>query len=179
MININLFGGPGTGKSTTAAGLFHEMKKEGVKVEYITEYAKDLVFSNDFWRLKDQVYILAKQHHPLFKMESQVDFLINDGPFIIGLLYLQETEHLPKKEFTDLVVKMFKSYEHINIFLERDVEEHGYQEYGREQTLAQAEEIDKRTKRLLDEHGIKYTTVKIGKNSVHDILKNVIRSLGD
>lgn len=47
MVNINLFAGPGTGKSTTAAGVFFEMKRSGMSVEYVTEYAKSLVFSKD------------------------------------------------------------------------------------------------------------------------------------
>ena len=38
---VNLYGGPGTGKSTTAAALFAEMKIRGVNCEYIQEYAKD------------------------------------------------------------------------------------------------------------------------------------------
>lgn len=177
MININLFGGPGTGKSTTAAGLFHEMKREGVKVEYVTEYAKDLVFSKDFFRLKDQLYILAKQHHPLFKLENQVDFLINDGPFIIGLCYLQDSPHLPKESFQKLVLDMWNSYEHINIFLERDTEEHGYQEYGREQTLAEAVGIDHQVKRMLDNNGVPYHNVKVGQNTVKDILQIVVKNL--
>lgn len=40
---INLIGGPGSGKSTTAAGLFFRMKSMGVRCELVTEYAKELV----------------------------------------------------------------------------------------------------------------------------------------
>ena len=41
---INLFGGPGAGKSTTAAGLFYEMKVRDIKCELVTEYAKDMTY---------------------------------------------------------------------------------------------------------------------------------------
>ena len=41
---INLFGGPGCGKSTTAADLFARMKLRGLSVELVTEYAKDVVW---------------------------------------------------------------------------------------------------------------------------------------
>ena len=104
MLNINFFGGPGTGKSTTSAGVFHEMKKNGYKVEYVSEYAKDLVYSKDFYKIKDQLMILAKQHHPWFKLEEQVDYTVNDGPFLLGSIYLQDSPHLPKKEFEDLLL---------------------------------------------------------------------------
>ncbi len=39
-----MFGGPGTGKSTSAAGLFFKMKLAQMEVELVTEYAKDLVW---------------------------------------------------------------------------------------------------------------------------------------
>jgi len=174
MLNINLFGGPGTGKSTTAAGLFHEMKKSGVKVEYITEYAKDLVFSKDFYRLKDQTYILAKQHHPIFKLQDQVDMLIHDGPFLLGLIYLQEKEGFPVKEFKDYLVALWKSYEHINIFLERDTDVHKYQDYGREQTLEEALEIDKQIIDMMDHYNIPYHKVVVGEHSVKHILEILV-----
>ena len=41
---INLFGGPGCGKSTIAAELFAILKKQGYEVELVTEYAKDKVW---------------------------------------------------------------------------------------------------------------------------------------
>jgi adenylylsulfate kinase-like enzyme len=40
---INLFGGPGTGKSTLAAALFTDLKMKGINAELVTEFAKDLV----------------------------------------------------------------------------------------------------------------------------------------
>ena len=171
MININLFGGPGTGKSTTSAGLFHEMKKRGYSVEYITEYAKDLVYSKDFFKLKDQLMILAKQSHSWFKLEDQLDYTINDGPFLLGLVYLQENPHLPEKEFKEFLLKMWHSYDHINIFIERNLEEHGYQEYGRTQTLEEAIQKDEEIKQVLEENGIPYISVEMGDNTVNEILK--------
>lgn len=38
---INLYGGPGTGKSSTAGMLFAHLKLRGVNCEYVQEYAKD------------------------------------------------------------------------------------------------------------------------------------------
>lgn len=53
IININIFGGPGVGKSTISSGLFYQMKTRGYKVEFISEYAKDLTYGKDFVKLKD------------------------------------------------------------------------------------------------------------------------------
>lgn len=38
---INLFGAPGSGKSSGAAYIFSQLKKLGIDCELVTEYAKD------------------------------------------------------------------------------------------------------------------------------------------
>ena len=45
---VNLFGGPGIGKSTTAAGVFNLLKLHGIETELITEFAKDLVWEERY-----------------------------------------------------------------------------------------------------------------------------------
>ena len=40
-IVVNLFAGPGAGKSTGAAYIFSKLKMAGVDAEYVTEFAKD------------------------------------------------------------------------------------------------------------------------------------------
>jgi len=173
MLNINIFGGPGIGKSTTAAKLFGKMKARDHKVEYIQEFAKELTFSKDYTRLSDQMLILGEQHHRMFRLNGQIDFLIHDSPFIMGVTYLSEDPHLPKEAYTNLVVQMFNSYDNINVFLERDIENLQYQEYGRRQTLAEAIQKDVEIKALLDEYGIEYVIVKAGKKCAKKILKEV------
>ena len=37
-----MFGAPCSGKSTNSAGLAYELKKDGFKVELVTEFAKEL-----------------------------------------------------------------------------------------------------------------------------------------
>ena len=63
---INLIGAPGSGKSTTAAGIFYNLKMKGIKCELLTEYAKDRVWEENFMALNDQLYIFAKQNHKTF-----------------------------------------------------------------------------------------------------------------
>lgn len=174
MTNINLFGGPGTGKSTTAAGLFHNMKSKDYRAEYIQEYAKELTFGKDYTKLSDQLLILGEQHHRMFRLKDQVDYLIHDSPFVMGLTYLKKDEHLPKKQYAKLITKMFKSYDNINIFLERNIEAHGYQEYGRSQSLEESIQKDKEIKAMLDKNGIEYYTVRMGKKSLKKIL-NIVK----
>ncbi len=175
MVNIQLFGMPGVGKTGTAGGLLHEMKKQNISVEYVTEVAKDIVWSKDFFSLKDQMMITARQHHQLWKLDGQVDFTVNDGPFLIGLAFLQDSPHLPRQEFEDLVVKMYRSYDNINILLEES-NKFGYQQAGRKENQGESFEIGAKIKVILDRHQIPYHVVKVSDNVVEDILKIVVRS---
>ena len=60
MIVVNLYGGPGSGKSTTAAGIFSELKMLGLNTELVTEYAKDKVWEKHESILDNQIYVFAK-----------------------------------------------------------------------------------------------------------------------
>jgi 2-phosphoglycerate kinase len=168
--HICIWGAPGTGKSTIASGVFHEMKKQDYDVEMVLEYAKKLVFSKDYFRLKDQLYILAKQSHPWFRLDGQVDFTVNDSPFLMGLVYTQETKYLPLEDFKTLCVNMYKRYDTLNIFLVRN-HENRYTENGRLQTLEESMEIEKSIGELLIQYNIPNIKVFSDDSSVNEILK--------
>jgi ATP:corrinoid adenosyltransferase len=51
---INLWAGPGAGKSTTASGLFYLMKTADMQVELVTEYAKDMTWEGRHEVLQDR-----------------------------------------------------------------------------------------------------------------------------
>lgn len=174
-LHINLFGGPGIAKSTTACGLFSKMKRNNTKVEYVSEVAKELVYSKDFFTLGDQLMILARQHHSWYKLRDQVDFTVNDGAFLLSLIYVQENKHLPLEHFKPLIVEMFKSYNTLNILLER-TEKHPYQEYGRNESFEEAQALDEKIKQMLIDNDIPFTTIKVGKKTIKQIYA-IIKSL--
>ena len=178
MVVINLFGGPGTGKSTTAAGLFYEMKSRGYKVELVTEFAKDLVYQESYFRLKDQLMILARQNHKLWVLKDKVDYAIVDSPLLLSQHYYQDNGDYSEKLFKDFVLDTYNRYDNLNIFLQRNIEEHPYQEYGRSQTLDEAIEIDKSIKDILKSVKAEYKTILVSSNTVKDILK-LIKKLNE
>jgi tRNA uridine 5-carbamoylmethylation protein Kti12 len=167
--HICLWGAPGTGKSTIAAGVFYEMKKKDYDVELVQEYAKDLVFSKDFFTLKNQLYIFARQSHPWYKLDDQVDYVVHDSPFLMGLIYAVDNRHLPLKEFTDLVVKSYKNYDTLNIFLLRNPENR-YTEHGRMQSEDEAYEKQNEIAKLLLFYDIPHIKLVSSENTVQDIL---------
>lgn len=77
---INLWAGPGIGKSRTAAGLFNLMKHRGHKVELVTERAKFFTYEGNVSALKDQFYLMCLQEYSQRIVADQVDYIITDSP---------------------------------------------------------------------------------------------------
>ena len=155
---INLYGGPCSGKSTTAAGLFYKMKLKHLSVELVTEYAKDLVYSNRLEDMLDQQeYIFAKQNQRLHCLRNHVDWAITDSPLLLSNVYAND-EWPCVTPFKQLVYETFETYDNVNIFLERPKE---FQDYGRRHDKEQSEEIDNKIKQLLDEKDYHYETFDI------------------
>ncbi len=168
---VNLFGGPGTGKSTMAAGVFSELKWRGVNCELATEYAKEKVWEGSYGVFENQVYIFGKQLHRILRVQEKVDVVVTDSPILLVALY---NERLGKT-FDDLIYEIFKTYNNVNYFLVRKKE---YIRKGRLQTLEEAIELDKSTRDLLDRNQIEYKTV-LGEKASTEILVNDIVGMVD
>jgi predicted ATPase len=153
---INLFGGPGTGKSTTAAALFVEMKKAGYKVELVTEVAKDFVWEDRSTTLSIQPYITIKQYRNLIRLKDKVDYVITDAPILLGCVYADlYASHLPAS-YKQFIVDLHKQELNpsVNIVLRRAFD---YDSTGRYQTEKQAEGIDAAIVEVLQSSGSVWT----------------------
>lgn len=167
---INLWGGPGAGKSTTAAGLFYEMKKRRLEVELVTEYAKDMVWEGRHNILDDQIYIFAKQQRRIARLrDHSVDWVITDSPVALGLVYLREGRLT--SNFNMLVMEVFNSFDNHNFLLQRNFE---YNPVGRNQKdLEEASEYDRKVKALLDTYDVPFRTILGGELAVDHILSEI------
>ena len=59
---INLFGGPGIGKSSIASGITYKLKKKHINCDMPYEFPKALAWDNNQSAIQDQLYVLANQH---------------------------------------------------------------------------------------------------------------------
>ncbi len=175
MKHINLFGGPGTGKSTTAAGTFSGMKAGGYKVELIQEFAKELVYAENWTTLSDQFLVTATQHHRSFLLKGKVDYVIHDSPILLGVVYA-DFEPITGAYYEQFVVSLFKGFNSINIFLERDLVAHPYQTYGRSQSVDKAIEKDREILALLEKHSIDF--IKVPMVDAISTVQEIIRKKG-
>lgn len=161
---ICLYGGPGVGKSTTAAGLFFKLKSEGITCELNREYIKDWVWEGRKIRPGDQTYYFAKMaRKERVYMESGVDVIITDSPLILTHFYGLKYDIFEQKSNTSLV--MLKHHHEVckhygykieHFVLDRTKE---YDPKGRYQTEEEARVIDGEIEEMLKGVGIKYSKI--------------------
>lgn len=135
---INLFGGPGTGKSTGAAFIFSQLKMKGHNVELVTEYAKDLVWQGSQHRLADQLHVFSEQYHRLDRLKDKVELVITDSPLYLSLVYAK-LNGFNKPGFEQLVQSCIDEFDNHDVFLKR---QKPYQQIGRVQDEDEARNID-------------------------------------
>lgn len=142
---INLYAGPGSGKSTTAAYMFSFLKNNGCNVELIREFAKDLVYEKSEHVLSNQIFVMANQYKRLRDiMDYGVKLVITDSPLLLGLVYCQEKPYF--NEYSVLVRKLNSEFENINVFIRRAKP---YNPSGRLQTAEKSDDISAQLRKTL------------------------------
>ena len=167
---INLFGGPGTGKSTIAALVFGELKKKGYEIELVTEYAKDKVWEESYKTLENQIYVFGKQLHRIWRVKNKVNFIITDSPILLSIIYDKEKNDNLKR----LVLDVHNNFNNINILIKRDTI---YNPNGRFQNEIEAKLIDKQIINLLKNDSIDFHEINIT-NAVEEIINIITKKRG-
>ena len=158
---INIFGGPGVGKSTIAAGLFFRMKCQHYDVELVDEYAKYLVYQDRLDVLeKDQPMIFAEQHARIRCVLDKRELVIVDSPLLLSRVYFNEEGNIADNFlFSPLVLQIFSSYNNINFYIKRNPDL-PFEKKGRVQTtVEEAKKVDNRVLHFLEFNSIPFTKI--------------------
>jgi len=155
---INFIGAPSSGKTTLCSLLFGHLKLKGVKVEYVPEFAKQLVWMQEFDLLNNQYYVTKKQYELLKCMVGQVDIVVTDSSLANGLYYnrynVNNTSNVKKTEHH--IIEWMSEFENMFIFVEKG--NFPYEQVGRVENEEQAKHVEKELKNILDGYNIKYMT---------------------
>lgn len=133
---INMFAGPGAGKSTLTAGLFYEMKLKGYNVEMVTEFAKDLTWEGHHDDLGNALFVSGTQLRRMRRLVGQVDYIITDSPVLIGAMYAATAIQEPLKQ---ILLHHHREFDNFNVIVDRVKP---YQPKGRNQTEDEARALD-------------------------------------
>ena len=134
---INLFGAPGSGKSTAAAHVFSHLKSKHVKTELVGEFAKELIYIGNEIQLVNQVYIMGSQYRKQKDLDRYgVDIAISDSPLKLQLTYCRHKDYYA--EMVALVSKIQKEFDNHDIFIKRKAP---YQMHGRLQDEKGSDEL--------------------------------------
>ena len=149
-MRVNLLGGPGSGKSTTAAWLFSILKENHISVELVTEYVKSWACQKRQVTSFDQIYLLGKQMQYEYRfLNAGIKNIVTDSPVFLSSIYAEVyySELNIAKPILELVEAYEKQFPSVNIFLNR--KNKPYVQEGRYQTYEQAKQVDELIRRNL------------------------------
>lgn len=150
---INAFGGPGAGKSTACFHIVEELKKRGYVTEYVSEYAKDLVWEEKYGLLdgseEHQFEILKEQLHRIDRVYGKVDFIVTDASILLNAVYNKELT----PEYEGMLECLNAHYENFNFLVQRDGE---FEEEGRIHSYEESIAKDREIEQLMQRYGLFY-----------------------
>jgi len=157
---VNMLGGSGIGKSTTAAGLYYNMKLAHKNVELVREYVKILAWQGHEIGQFDQVNIFGEQCKLEHTLYGKVDYIVTDSPILLAPIY----EHFYHNDsMTEGAAIKFlnkakeNDVKHLNILLRRNKP---YDPRGRYQTESEAMQVDRMTENFLFKYNMDYHIVE-------------------
>jgi len=171
---VGLIGGSGLGKSTTAAGLFYEMKLRGIHVELVREYVKSWAWTGRKVGEFDQAYLFGKQSQAEAQLYGKVDWIVTDSPLLLAPIY--EKFYLGKSLIEPAVLAFLEKtktagIQHHHVVLARNKP---FDTRGRYETEATARKVDDFVHQALATWKVPTVTCSVpDRERVNDILQKV------
>jgi GTPase SAR1 family protein len=172
-IILNLFGGPGSGKTTLAAGIFHSLKILHKNVEIVSEFPKELILAQNQIALDNQFYVTGHQAYRQWSASKIYDYVIMDSPILLGAIYNND-EHI-SAEFNAFLLKYHQEFDNINIYLKRD-SNWLYSTKGRRHNSEEALSKDEEIFNFLVDNNIDFHEIdRMNPNIEQHILGNILK----
>lgn len=170
-ICVNLFAGAGAGKSTCATGTFTLLKHHNVNAEYVSEYAKDLVWEERLHIQRNDLDIFTEQAKRQFRLNGKVDVMITDSPLLLSSVYQNPLDELSHA----MVMREFKKYNNMNFYVKRVKP---YMKIGRQESFNGAKIIDNKVLDFLKREQVQYEERLGNAETVNYITGLVLEKLG-
>lgn len=172
---INLLGGSGLGKSTTAALIFGELKLMEKDTELVQEYAKEWAWAGRKILPTDQDEITDEQWRRESQLYGKVNYIVTDSPLILGAVYQKYysgEDPIKSKIMERLNLAEKEGVVYMNFLLSRNKK---FNPKGRFETEEQAREVDEYLQRYLKDNSIPFHSVNLNdRERVTEIINTVL-----
>lgn len=172
---INLYSGPGAGKSTLAAGLYSELKLRGLSVELVQEQVKKWAYEKKIPNQYDQVFLFGNQAREEGVLYHKVDFIITDSPLLLVPFF---EELLVKKKIVEPAVLNFMTHaeengiKYLHFWVPRPAH---YDSEGRFQSEKEARDMDQTLRDWLKTRGVEVENLPVNHG---ERLQMVLEAIG-
>ncbi len=163
---VNLYAGPSAGKTTAAYDLTSALKKKGCNVEYVSEFAKELVLEDRLEELKNQEFVTDEQFHRLDRLRNSVDIIVTDSPVLLGKVYGEKNI---SKEYSNTISNYYNSFNNYDLFVVRG---EGFQKEGRIQNLEESKELDAKIIDMLNDNYVCFD--KYYRDDIENTTENIL-----
>lgn len=158
---INLFGGPGCGKSTLAASVFSYLKTRGESVELVREYVKTWAWQGKKVEPSSQIVLLGKQVSYENILYGKVKYIVTDSPVLLAGIYALRHPNGKCDYVNEAALGYVRSHcdevEYRNFFLKRVKE---YDPRGRYETESEAKKMDRMIRKYLTDNNIVFREIE-------------------
>lgn len=158
---INLLGGSGLGKSTTAAQVFGELKSRGETTELVREFVKEWAWAGKKVGPFGQSIIYGQQLERESTLYGKVQFIVTDSPLILCPVYQKHYnnhESIKHCVFRDLEIASQMDVVHLNFLLKR---KKPFDPRGRYEDEKTAKLIDRKVESFLIYHAVEHIEVDL------------------
>lgn len=138
-MRINLYGGPGTGKSTLAARVFVELRRQGISCALVTEWIKMWAYEGRVIQGFDQIFSFANQMHSEEESLRYAGMIITDSPLFLQCMYADKHAKIVASDLWNIARSYESMYPSISFYIERSG---SYEQHGRWENEEQATQMD-------------------------------------
>lgn len=176
-VTVNLYAGPGAGKSTSAAYLYYRLKSDGHNAELVREYIKNWAWEGRKVGRYDQMYILGKQIRGETLLLGQVSHMVTDSPLWLNAYYTERYTPLVLGYGIRTAIQQYYRQQqddgHVahHVVLERTKP---YVASGRYETEREARAADEGIVAVLEAEGVSFTRCCTNEAALSDLYNRLI-----
>jgi nicotinamide riboside kinase len=170
---INLFGGPGIGKTTLAAQVFAGLKTLDVEAACPTEHAKLALWQGREELLDNQLILLGRTWDTVSTLSKKVQVIILDSPILLISHYGADRE---PQCFHEAVGHYHQRHDRINVLLTRN-DDLQYVPTGRRETPDRAKVIDREISSMLERYSEPYARAMVGSSCAQTLVDKILVEL--